>query len=99
MFQARVGRKFAAICVLDNDEDTPPKSLKEVLLLTAEKVLGRQRKKIQPWVTNRVLDLCDQRRQLKQHKYTSTDARLDYTKNEQRSQEEDRGSKEKVFVS
>ena len=29
------------------------------LVSTAEKVLGKQRKKIQPWVTNEVLDLCD----------------------------------------
>ena len=49
--------------------DTLAKSLKEVLLLTAEEVLGRQKKKIQLWVTNEVLDLCDQRRQLKQQKY------------------------------
>ena len=38
------------------------------------------RKKIQPWVTNEVLDLCDQRRQLKQQKYTSTEAGQEYRK-------------------
>ena len=74
MFQARVGRKFAAICVLDSDADTFANSLKEVLLSPAEEALGRERKKIQPWVTNEVLDLCDQRRQLKQQKYASTEA-------------------------
>ena len=45
-----------------------------ILVSTAEEVLGKQREKIQPWVTNEVLDLCDQRRQLKQQKYTSTEA-------------------------
>ena len=40
----------------------------------------RKRKKIQPWVTNEVLDLCDQRRQLEQQKYTSTEAGLQYRK-------------------
>ena len=44
----------------------PCNSLKEVLLSLAEKVLGKQGKKIQSWVTNMVLDLCDQRQQLKQ---------------------------------
>ena len=39
--------------------------------------LGRQRKKIQPWITNETLDLCDQRRQLK---YTGTEAGLEYRK-------------------
>ena len=48
-----------------------------MLLSTAEEVLGIQKKKIQSWVTNKVLDLCDQRWQLKQQKYTST---LEYRK-------------------
>ena len=51
-----------------------------MLLSTAEEVLGRQRKKIQPWVTNEVLDLYDQRRQLKQQQYSSTEAVLEYRK-------------------
>ena len=79
MFKAKVGGKFAALCVLDSDVDTIANSLKEGLLLTAEEVLGRRRTKIQPWVTNEVLDLSDQREQLKQ-KYTSTEAGLEYRK-------------------
>ena len=51
-----------------------------MLLSTAEEFLGKQRKEIQPWVTCEVLDLCDQRRQLKQQKYTSTEAGLVYRK-------------------
>ena len=51
MFQASDG-KFAAFCVLDNDVDPFANSLKEALLSTAEEFLGRQRKKIKPWVTN-----------------------------------------------
>ena len=55
-------------------------SLKEGLPATAEGVFGRQSKKIQPWVTdNEVLDLFDQRQQLKQ-KYTNTNAGLEYRK-------------------
>ena len=68
-------------------------SLKEGLLSTAEEVPGRQRKKIQSWVTNQVPDRCYQRRQLKQ-KYKSTEALLAFKKSEPRSQEEDEGSKE-----
>ena len=51
-----------------------------MLLSTAEEVLERQRKKIEPLVTNEVLDLCDKRRQLRQQKYTSTEAGLEYSK-------------------
>ena len=80
VFQSEVGGKFAALCILDSDIDTLANSLKERLLSIAEEVLVRQRKKIQPWVTNKVLDLCDQRRQLKQWKYTSTETGLEYRK-------------------
>ena len=66
----KVGGKFAALCILDSAIDTLVNSLKEGLLATAEEVLGRRRTKIQPWVTNEVLDLSEQREQLKQvHKH------------------------------
>ena len=65
VFQAKVGGTSAIVCVLDSDMDTLVNSLRGVLLSTAEKVFGRQ-KKIQLWVTNEDLDMCDQRRQLKQ---------------------------------
>ena len=68
--QAKVGGKFAALCTMDSDIDTLANRLKEGLLAAAEGVLWRQKTKIQPWVTNETLDLCDQREQLKQ-KYTS----------------------------
>ena len=63
-----------------SDVDTLANSLKEGLLSTAEEVLGRQRKKIQSLVTNSILDLCEQRWQLKQQKYTSAEAGLEYRK-------------------
>ena len=50
------------------------------LFTIAEEDLGRQRKKFQPWVTNKVLDLCNQRRLQKQQKYTSVEAGLEYRK-------------------
>ena len=66
MFQVIVGEKFAVLCVLESSVDNLANSLKDVLLSTGEEVLGRQRTKIRQLVTNEVLDLCDQRRQLKQ---------------------------------
>ena len=64
VFQAKVGGQFAALCIIDSDVDTIGNSPKEMLLSTAEQVLGKQKKKNQFWVTNEVLDLCDQRRHL-----------------------------------
>ena len=67
-FQATVDGKFVAFYVLVSDKKTLASSVKEGRLSTAKEVLGRQRNKIQPWVTKEVLDLCDQRRQLKKQK-------------------------------
>ena len=80
MFQGKIGGKFASLCALDIGVDIIANSLKEVLLSTAEEVLWRQRKKIQPWVTNEVLDLYTQTWQLKQQKFTSIEAGLEYRK-------------------
>ena len=93
MFQAKVGGKFAALCIFDSDIDTLVNSLKEGLLATAEGVLWRQRTKIQLWVTNKVLDLSDRRQQLKQ-KYTSTEAGLECRKVNRKVRREIKAAKE-----
>ncbi|MGL4418375.1 MAG: reverse transcriptase domain-containing protein [Plesiomonas shigelloides] len=68
IFQAQVGGRFAALVTLDCDVDTLAGTVKEVLTSTAEKVLGKQRKRKQPWVTDDILDLCDKRRTWKRKK-------------------------------
>ena len=40
VFNAKVGGKFSALCILDSDTDTLVNSLKEGLLATADRVLG-----------------------------------------------------------
>ena len=77
-FQAQVGGKFAALNILDSNVDTLANDIKEVLLTTAEETLGKKRKKIQPWVTNEVLDLCNKRRELRKRKYANDKARMEY---------------------
>ena len=78
MFRPKADGEFVALCVLNSDIDTAANSLKEVLL-SLKRSLGDTRK-IQPWVAVEVLGLYDQRRQLKQEKYTSTEAGLEYRK-------------------
>ena len=59
-------------------------NLKEILTSTAEEVIGRQRNKKQHWVTNKILDLCDERRMLRKNKnsnqFTADKYRLINTK-------------------
>ena len=45
---------------------------------TAEEVLGRQRRRHHPWVTNDILDLCDKRRDLKKNKHISPEGAAQY---------------------
>ncbi|GFR77600.1 RNA-directed DNA polymerase from mobile element jockey-like [Elysia marginata] len=77
-FRAQIGGKFAALTLIDNDVDTMANSLKEVLVSTAEEVLGMKRRTIQPWVTNEVLDLCDKRREFRKRKFGSNVAMENY---------------------
>ncbi|XP_076452247.1 uncharacterized protein LOC143287892 [Babylonia areolata] len=84
VFQAQVGGKFAALNLMDIDVDTLADNIKEVLTTTAEQVVGKKRKRIQPWVTNEVLDLCDKWRELRKKKHSSNEAR---TKHQQVNRE------------
>ena len=78
IFQARLGGRFAALSVLDTDLNTLATDLNEVVRVTAEEVLGRQRKKHRPWITNDILDLCDERRALKKNKHSSPEGAAQY---------------------
>ena len=48
VFQAQYGGKFAALNLIDRDVEMLTDDIKEVLLTTAEEVLGKRWKKIQP---------------------------------------------------
>ena len=77
-FQAQVGGKFAALNFVDSDVDTLAEDINEVLRSTASEVLGKRRKKAKPWITNKVLDLCDRRRELRSKKHSSQEALKEY---------------------
>ena len=50
----------------------------ESITSTAQQVLGKYRKKIQPWITDDNLDLCDKRRELKAMKNNSDKLKDEY---------------------
>ena len=72
VFQAQVGGKFAALNLnlIDSDVEMLTGNIKEVLLTTAEEVLGKRQKKIQLWIMNEVLDLWDKRQELRGKKHS-----------------------------
>ena len=67
-FRATVGGKFAVLTLLHEDVDAMADNVRDVLFTSAEEVLGKRRRKKQPWVTSDILDMCDERRVLKKDK-------------------------------
>ena len=67
-FQANTGGRFAPLATLV-DEDANLDSMvihfNKTVTDTAAELLGKQRRKRKPWVSPEILDLCDQRRDLK----------------------------------
>ena len=72
IFQAKLGGRFAALTLLDNDINDLTINFNEAVRATADEVLGRQRRKHQPWTNNDILDLCDKRRELKPSKFSNS---------------------------
>ena len=71
-FHATIGGKFAPLNGLsdeDMDIDTMITTYNTAVTDAASKVLGKERRRKKPWVTKDVLDLCDERRDLKKKRY------------------------------
>ncbi|KAL8610857.1 hypothetical protein ACOMHN_056712 [Nucella lapillus] len=66
--KAKIGGRFAALNLLQDDINSLTDNIREVLHETATEVPGKRRKKNKPWVTEDILDLCDSRRELKKKK-------------------------------
>ena len=67
-FQATIGSRFAPLGTLvdkDADLDSMVTHFNTAATDTAAELLGKQRPKRKPWVIPEILDLCDQRRDLK----------------------------------
>ena len=67
-FQATISGRFAPLATLvdeDADLDSMVTHSNKAVTDTAAELLGKQRRKRKPWVTPEILDLCDQRRDLK----------------------------------
>ena len=71
-FQATIGRKFASVIRLsdeDMDIDTMITTYNTAVTDAASEILWKERRMKKPWVTKDVLDLCDERRDLKWKRY------------------------------
>ena len=71
-FQAMIGGKFAPLIGLsdeDMDMDTMITTYSTAVTDVASEILGQESRRKKPWVTKDVLDLCDERRDLKKKRY------------------------------
>ena len=75
-FQATIGGKFAPLIGLsDDDMDTMITTYNTAVTDAASEILGKERRRKKPWVTKDVLDLCDERRDLKKKRYEAEGAK------------------------
>ena len=71
-FQATIDGKFAPLIGLrdeDMDIDTMITTYNTTVTDVASEFLGKKLRRKKPWVTKDVLDLCDERRDLKRKRY------------------------------
>ena len=86
MFRATIGRKFAPLLTLENQDikiDALINSFNPAMTETANNILGRHRPAKTPWVTDYILKLCDKWREMKQKKNMTEGAKLYREANQQ----------------
>ena len=77
-FQATIGGKFATLIGLideDIDIDTMITTYNTAVADAASEILGKERRKKKSWVIKDVLDLCDERRDLRKKRYEAEGAK------------------------
>lgn len=78
IFEANIGGKFAALNLLQ-DIDLLTDNMEKIIIETATEILGKDRKKSKPWITDDILDQCDLRRALKKTKKDDPEAARQHT--------------------
>ena len=76
-FQAKIGGRFAALLELENSQEMTG-VFTGVINEAALEVLGKEKKRKQPWMTAEILDKCGKRRKLKVARYKDYDSEKKY---------------------
>ena len=95
-FQATIGGKFAPVIGLSDyvmDIDTMITTYNTAVTDAANEILGKERRRKKPWITKDVLDLCDERRDLKNKRYEAEGAK-EYKEANRRIQKAVKNAKE-----
>ena len=95
-FQATIGGKLEplnGLSIEDRNIDTIITTCNTAVTDAASEVFGKERHRKKPWVTKDVLDLCDERRDLKKKRYEAGGAK-EYREANRRIQEAVKKAKE-----
>ena len=71
-FQDMIGGKFASLTIVNNEDpdmDSIITTFNTAVTETASEILGKHRQKKNPWVTAKILDLCNKRRELRKKRF------------------------------
>ena len=74
-FQTTIGGKFAPLIGLSDEDMDMDTNYNTAVTDAASEILGQERRRKKPWVTKDVLDLCDERRDLKKKRYEAEGAK------------------------
>ena len=72
-FQKEIKEKLTKIDISNQSTDVSYNDIAEIMSSAADITLGKVRKKKQVWITDALLDLCDERRRLKPLKKLSNE--------------------------
>uniref|UniRef100_H3A4I6 Reverse transcriptase domain-containing protein n=1 Tax=Latimeria chalumnae TaxID=7897 RepID=H3A4I6_LATCH len=70
-FKVRIGERFTPLLLLDNNAQDMVQNFTTIINNIAEEILGKKRTKRKPWIIDKILKLCDKRRELKPGKGNS----------------------------
>ena len=73
-FQAMIGRRFAPLTIVSNEDtdihiDSLSTTFNTAVTETVSEILGKHRQKKKPWITAEILDLSDKRRELRKKRF------------------------------
>ena len=67
-----ISGKFAPLTIMSNEEtdkDSMITAFNTAVIETASEILGRHCQKKKPWITAKILDLCNKRRELRKKRF------------------------------
>ena len=77
-FQAMIGRKFAPLTIMSNEDtdiDSMITTFNTAVTEAASEILGKHHLKKKTWITAEILDLCDKKRELRKKDLSLKDLR------------------------